>query len=86
MLCVLPIVAVIIAIISVFMRRRSGQALETFASAGAFATEVISGIKTVASLNGELWAAQKYETMVREGQRYSIWSGFLAKVTAGVMG
>ena len=86
MLCVLPIVAVVVAVISIFMRRRSGQALERFATAGAFATEVISAIKTVASLNAQLWAAKKYEGIVREGQRYSIWGGFLSKITSGVMG
>jgi ABC-type bacteriocin/lantibiotic exporter with double-glycine peptidase domain len=86
MLCALPIVAICIAIISIFMRRRSGQALEKFASAGAFAAEVISGIKTVASLSAERWAATKYDHTVCEGQRFSIWSGFLTKVTAGVMG
>lgn len=86
MLCVLPIVAVAIAIISIFMRRRSGLALEMFASAGAFASEVISAIKTVSSLNAESWAAKKYEIMVRQGQRHSILSGFLARVASGVMG
>jgi ABC-type bacteriocin/lantibiotic exporter with double-glycine peptidase domain len=86
MLCVLPVVAIVIAIISCFLRRRNTQALEAYATAGAFSTEVISGIKTVASLSAERWAAKKYEGISRQGQKYSIWSGFLTKVTAGAMG
>lgn len=86
MLCMLPIIAICIAIVSCFLRKRSGQALDEFASAGAFATEVISGIKTIASLGAESWAASRYEDMVRKAQFFSIWSGFLTKVTAGVMG
>jgi ABC-type bacteriocin/lantibiotic exporter with double-glycine peptidase domain len=54
----LPIVGISVAIISIFMRKRSGQALAEFASAGAFATEVISGIKTVSSLSAESWAVK----------------------------
>ena len=86
MLCMLPVIAIIIAIISCFMRKRSGQALEIFASAGAFATEVLSGVKTIASLCAEKWSVEKYESMSREAQKYSIWSGFLSKLTSGVMG
>jgi len=86
MLCVLPVVAIVVAIISCFMRRRNSQALDAYATGGAFSTEVISGIKTVASLSAERWAAKKYEGISRRGQKYSIWSGFLTKVTAGAMG
>lgn len=86
MLCVLPVVAIVVAIVSCFMRQRNGQALEAYAAAGAFSTEAISGIKTVASLSAEQWAAAKYEEISRVGQKFSIWSGFLTKVTAGMMG
>jgi len=86
MLCMLPVIAIVIAILSCFMRKRSGQALDIFASAGAFATEVISGIKTISSLCAEKWSVDKYEGMARSAQTYSIWSGFLSKVTSGVMG
>lgn len=48
MLATLPIVAICIAVVSIFVRKNSGFALQNYASAGAFATEVISGIKTVA--------------------------------------
>jgi len=86
MLCMLPIIAIAIAIVSCFMRKRSGQALEQFATAGAFATEVISGIKTVASLCAEPWAVRKYDETARSAQRYSILSGFLSKFASGVVG
>ena len=86
MLCILPIVAIAIGIVSCFMRKKSGHALEQFASAGAFATEVINGIKTVASLCAERWAVTKYEGMARSAQKYSVSSGFLSKLAVGVMG
>ena len=40
MVCVLPFIAIAVGIVSCFMRSRSARALENFASAGAFATEV----------------------------------------------
>ena len=86
MLCMLPVIAICVALVSCYMRKRSGQALEIFASAGAFATEVISGIKTIASLSAERWSANKYEGMAREAQKHSIWSGYLSKLTSGIMG
>lgn len=57
MLCMLPVIAIAIAIVSHFMRKKSGLALDQFSSAGAFATEVIGGIKTVASLGCEKWVS-----------------------------
>ena len=86
MLCMLPVIAICVALVSCYMRKRSGQALEIFASAGAFATEVISGSKTIASLSAERWSANKYEGMAREAQKHSIWSGYLSKLTSGIMG
>jgi ATP-binding cassette subfamily B (MDR/TAP) protein 1 len=82
----LPVVGISVAIISIFMRKRSGQALAEFASAGAFATEVISGIKTVASLSAESWAVKRYDNMVRQAQRYSVLSSVLSSFSAGFMG
>jgi ABC-type bacteriocin/lantibiotic exporter with double-glycine peptidase domain len=86
MLCMLPIVGIRVAIISIFMRKRSGQALAEFASACAFATEVNSGIKTVASLSAKSWAVKKYDGMVRQAQRYSVLSSVLSSFSAGFMG
>lgn len=86
MLAMLPVVAICIGIISIFLRRNSGHALEQYASAGAFATEVISGIKTVASLCVERWAVDRYEGTVRKAQGYSIRSGFYTGLSSGITG
>jgi ATP-binding cassette subfamily B (MDR/TAP) protein 1 len=86
MICMLPIVAVGVAIVSCYMRKSSKLALEAFGSAGAFAIEVISGIKTVSSLCAERWALSTYETHAREAQKHSIRSQFYSKLAAGIMG
>lgn len=86
MLAILPVVAICIAIVSIFLRRNSGYALEQYASAGAFATEVISGMKTVASLCVERWAVDRYAKTVREAQRFSIRSGFYTGLSLGITG
>lgn len=86
MLAILPVVAICIAIVSIFLRRNSGHALEQYASAGAFATEVISGIKTVASLCVERWAVDRYAGTVRKAQGYSIRSGFYTGLSSGITG
>ena len=86
MLCMLPVIAIAIGIVSCYMRKRSGQALEQFAVAGAFATEVISGIKTVASLCAEPWAVRRYGETARLAQKHSVASGFLSRLASGIMG
>lgn len=86
MICMLPIVLIAVLVISCFMRKQSGRALQEFATAGAFATEAVGGIKTVASLCAEKWAVNKYETYARDAQKYSVQSSFLAKAAVGVMG
>jgi len=86
MLCMMPVIAVAIAVVSCFMRKKSGKALEQFASAGAFATEVLTGIKTVASLQAESWSVKTYQEHAMLAQKYSIQSQVLSKLTAGVMG
>ncbi|KAL7535659.1 hypothetical protein ACHAXR_006647 [Thalassiosira sp. AJA248-18] len=86
MLCILPVIGIIIGIISCFMRKYSGLALEEFASAGAFASEVLTGIKTIASLRAETWAVKRYTGHVVEAQKYSVRSQFYSKLASGVMG
>jgi ATP-binding cassette subfamily B (MDR/TAP) protein 1 len=86
MLCVLPLIAIIIGIVSCYMRRSSGKALSGFASAGAFASEVLTGIKTIASLRAENWAVQQYTEYAIEAQKYSIRSQILSKLASGLMG
>jgi ATP-binding cassette subfamily B (MDR/TAP) protein 1 len=82
----LPVVALCIYIVSIYVRESSGRALHSFASAGAFATEVIAGIKTVASLSLESWAVKRYEETVLDGQKWSIRGGWLTGVSSGLTG
>lgn len=56
MLAAVPILGALVAILSLYIRRSSAQARSKFERAGALATEVISGVKTVASLCVEPWA------------------------------
>jgi ATP-binding cassette subfamily B (MDR/TAP) protein 1 len=86
MLAILPVVAICIGILSFFLRRNSGHALEQYATAGAFASEVISGMKTVASLCVERWAVDRYAGTVRKAQGFSVRSGFYTGLSAGIMG
>lgn len=86
MLAILPVVAICIGIVSIFLRRNSGHALEQYATAGAFASEVINGMKTVASLCVERWAVDRYAGTVRKAQVYSVRSGFYTGVSAGITG
>lgn len=86
MLCMMPVIGVCIGVISCYMRKSSRKALGEFASAGAFATEVLTGIKTVASLCAEKWAVQQYKEHSMRAQKYSIQSQFLSKLASAVMG
>lgn len=86
MLCILPIIGIAIGIISCFTRKYSGLALDEFASAGAFATEVLTGIKTIASLRAEGWAEKRYTGHAVEAQKYSVRSMVYSKLAAGIMG
>lgn len=86
MLCVMPVIAIAIGIISCFMRKYSGKALVEFASAGAFASEVLTGIKTIASLRAEIWAVDRYTGHVVEAQKHSVKSQVYSKLASGIMG
>jgi ATP-binding cassette subfamily B (MDR/TAP) protein 1 len=86
MLAVVPVIGLIILIISCFLRQRSHRAAESYAEAGALATEVIAGIKTVASLCAERWALTTYDNHIREGQKHSVYGGFLTSLIAGLTG
>jgi ABC-type bacteriocin/lantibiotic exporter with double-glycine peptidase domain len=68
------------------MRKYSGLALAEFASAGAFASEVITGIKTIASLRAEKWAVTRYTAHVVDAQKFSVKSEVYKKLASGVMG
>ena len=86
MLCVVPVVAVCIAILSCFVRKNSHEAAAEFSKAGAIATEVISGMKTVASLCAQLWALNNYKAFVLGSQKLSIRSSVLASLATGITG
>lgn len=86
MLCMLPVIGIVIGIISCFMRKSSGLALKEYGSAGAFASEVLTGIKTIASLRAETWAVDRYSGHVTRAQEHSVKSQVYAKLASGVMG
>jgi len=86
MLCILPVIGVAIGVISCFMRKYSGLALSEFSSAGAFASEVLTGVKTIASLRAETWAVKRYSGHVVQAQKYSVKSQFYSKLASGIMG
>lgn len=86
MLCVVPIVSILIALISCFSRKASRQGAAEFVAAGALATEVISGIKTVASLCAEQWALTTYSKHIQRAQKHAIYGGFLTGLMSGLTG
>jgi ATP-binding cassette subfamily B (MDR/TAP) protein 1 len=86
MLCVVPIVVLVILIFSCFTRKSSQQAADALSEAGTLSTEVIFGIKTVASLSAQKWALDKYEEKLQDSQRFSIRSGFLSGLLIGLTG
>ena len=86
MLCVVPVASIVIMVVSCFTRKWSKQGSQKFVEAGALATEVISGIKTVASLCAEKWALASYTSSIQQAQKHSIYSGFLTGLMAGATG
>ena len=84
MLLIVPVVVIFIAIISCFIRKASKQSGHSFGLAGALATEVLAGIKTVASLCAEPWAISIYGEHVLEAQKSSVWAGFLTALSTGI--
>jgi ATP-binding cassette, subfamily B (MDR/TAP), member 1 len=86
MLCIVPIVAIIVMMISCFSRKANRQGSLSFVAAGSLATEVISGIKTVASLCAEQWALSSYTQNIIDAQKHSIHAGFLAGLASGITG
>lgn len=86
MLCILPVIFICVGIVGCFMRKSSGMALKEFASAGAFASEMLTGIKTVASLRAEKWAAERYSSHVLQAQKYSVRAQVYSRLAAAIMG
>lgn len=86
MLCIMPVIGIFIGIISCFIRKYSGLALKEFSLAGAFASEVLTGIKTIASLRAEMWAVRRYTGHVVDAQTYTVRSQVYSKLASGIMG
>ena len=53
---------------------------------GAFASEVLTGIKTIASLRAEKWAVNRYTDTVMMAQKHSIRAQVYSKLAAAIMG
>lgn len=62
------------------------MALVEFASVGAFASEVLTGIHTIASLRAERWAVERYTTHVADAQKFSVQSQIYSKLASGLVG
>ncbi len=86
MLCILPVIGIVVGIVSCHIRRSSGMALKEFASVGAFASEVLTGIQTIASLRAERWAVERYTTHVADAQKFSVQSQIYSKLASGHLG
>lgn len=86
MLAIVPVVALVILILAYFIRKASRQASESLASAGALATEVLAGIKTIAALGAESWAIRNYNKHVETAQTRSVWAGFWTGLSTGLTG
>ena len=86
MLAVVPIVGLVILILAYYIRRASHQAAASLASAGALATEVLAGIKTIAALGAESWAIRNYNQHVETAQTRSVWAGFWTGLSTGITG
>lgn len=86
MLCVVPIVGILVLAMSCWTRSLAAKASQQMSLAGALASEVVSGIKTVTALNAQLWARQNYELHVNRSQRLSILSSFLSALMVGLSG
>jgi len=86
MMATLPIIGICVGVLSCFMRKYSGQALGELSSAGSFASEVLTGIKTIASLRAEGWATERYTGHVKKAQKYSVLTIFCGKMASGMMG
>lgn len=53
---------------------------------GAFASEALTGIKTVASLRAEKWAVDRYTGHVLTAQKYSVKAQVYSRLAAALMG
>ncbi|GAB9476298.1 Multidrug resistance protein abc superfamily, partial [Globisporangium polare] len=83
MACVMPIMALSLGYLLKLMRSRAEYSQKMYAEAGAVAEETLGSIRTVASLNGEKRAIDKYNTRALVAETENI---DLAKYTSAVFG
>lgn len=86
MLCVVPVVLIVMALFNICIRRVKKRANANMAQAGGIATEVLSGIKTVAALCAQPYFRREYEHHVQESAKYSIRSIILSSALSGITG
>lgn len=81
-----PVAMIIMALINACIRRVKKHANKEMSKAGGIATEVLSGIKTVASLCAQPYFEDKYQKHVRESARSSAKAAALSGLSAGIAG
>ena len=86
MLCVVPIAVIILGLFNMCIRRVKKRADKDMAEAGGIATEVVAGIKTVASLCAQPFFRDQYQSHVNESARMSIRAASLSSLLAGITG
>jgi ABC-type bacteriocin/lantibiotic exporter with double-glycine peptidase domain len=73
------------AIMMKLMSSLTEQGQASYAKAGAFATEVISGIRTIAAFASEPTAGTKYQASLAEARKFGIRTGFASGLGVGFM-
>lgn len=86
MLCVVPLILIIMAVFNIYIRRVKKRANSNLAEAGGIATEVLSGIKTVAALCAQPYFRKEYDTRVEQSSRFTKRATFLSSTLAGITG
>jgi ATP-binding cassette subfamily B (MDR/TAP) protein 1 len=86
MLCAVPVAFTILALFNICIRRVKKQSVSELAAAGGLATEVLAGIKTVASLCAQPHFKERYENHVNASAKFSIRATVLSSLLAGITG
>jgi ATP-binding cassette subfamily B (MDR/TAP) protein 1 len=86
MLAVIPVVVVVMLIFNYYIRKASKASNKASALAGAIATEVIAGIKTVAALCAKSHFGTLYDKHIGEAESFAIHGGVLQSALAGIVG
>ncbi|KAH9166849.1 hypothetical protein AeNC1_018253, partial [Aphanomyces euteiches] len=72
MACVMPLMAISLTFLIKRLRDSTARSQKVYAAAGAVAEETIGAIRTVASLNGEERAVEKYAVNVANAEKETI--------------